>query len=285
MTPEAHGTSADRRVPGKDGRPRFGVAVITFNEEENIGPCLDSVHDWADEVVVLDSHSTDRTEEIARSYDKVRFFQHPFDGHVEQKNRALALCEAEWILSIDADERVGPRLRRSIEEFLAEDPPFDGALVPRLTMHSGRFIRHGGWYPHRRYRLIRAGRGRWGGENPHDELRIDGRGARLEGDLLHYSFEDLAEQVETVNQFSSIVALRRFNEGRSFTLWRLLLLPVWKFLEIYLIKRGLLDGMHGFVIAVTSAYSTFLREAKLYELDRLGRRRPSNLGDRYGKRR
>ena len=269
------------------GNVPLSVAIITFNEEANIAACLDSVHDLASEIVVLDSFCTDRTEEICRGYPVVRFSQNPFDGHVEQKNRAIELCTHEWILSIDADERVTPELRESIRRFLAGEPGPEvaGAKFPRLNRHMHKDIRHSGWYPNARYRLFRKGRARWGGENPHDKLLLDGRGVMLQGDLLHFSCRDLSHQVQTINSFSSIAALMRYNKGRRFRLWRLLYKPVSKFLEMYVIKRGFLDGIHGVVIAVSSAYSSFLKEAKLFELDRLGSEVPSNLPKRYQKQR
>lgn len=266
-------------------KPSLSAAIITYNESENIGDCLASVADFVDEIVVLDSYSSDDTEQICRRFEKVTFHQHPFDGHIQQKNRALALCTSEWILSVDADERVTPELRRSIETFLASSPNVDGAKFPRLAYHMHRFIRHGGWYPNARYRLVRKGRARWGGENPHDKLILDGRGKKLTGDLLHYSDRDLSDQVATINAFSSIAALTRYNKGKRFHLWRLLVKPISKFIEMYGIKRGFLDGMQGFIIAVSSAYSSFLKEAKLYELDVLGSDKPSNLSQLYRKER
>ncbi len=266
-------------------RPTLSAAVITYNEAENIRDCLSSVVDFVDEIVVLDSFSTDDTEQICREFETVRFHQHPFDGHIQQKNRAMALCTSEWILSIDADERVTPDLRRSIETFLSSNPTAVGAKFPRLACHMHRFIRHGGWYPNARYRLVRKDQARWGGENPHDKLILDGRGKKLAGDLVHYTAMDLADQVVTINSFSSIAALTRYNKGKRFHLWRLLVKPISKFVEMYGVKRGFLDGMPGFIIAVSSAYSSFLKEAKLYELDVLGSDKPSNLSHLYTKER
>lgn len=264
---------------------KLSVAIITFNEEANIRACLDSVNELADEIIVLDSFSTDRTEQICRTYPKVTFLQNPFDGHVQQKNQAIEHCSHEWILSLDADERATPQLCASIEQFLQADiaPDVVGAKFPRLNRHMQKDIRHCGWYPNARYRLFRKGRARWGGENPHDKILLDGRGVMLTGDLLHFSCRDLAHQVQTINSFSSIAALTRYNKGRRFRLWRVLFKPLSKFVEIYLVKRGFLDGLHGFIIAVSSAFSTFLKEAKLFELDRLDGEVPSNLSPRYVK--
>ena len=266
-------------------RPSLSAAIITYNESANIHDCIASVADFVDEVVVLDSHSTDDTEQICRRFENVKFYQHPFDGHIQQKNRAMKLCRSEWILSIDADERVTPELRRSIERFLDATPTVCGARFPRLAYHMHRFIRHGGWYPNARYRLVQKSRAFWGGENPHDKMILQGRGTKLKGDLLHYTARDLSDQVATINSFSSIAALMRYNKGKRFHLWRLLAKPVSKFIEMYLVKLGFLDGMQGFIIAVSSSYSSFLKEAKLYELDVLGSDKPSNLSTRYFKER
>ncbi len=258
-------------------RPTLAAAIITYNEEKNIGDCLQSVQDFVDEIVVLDSFSTDNTETICRNNEKVHFFQHAFDGHIQQKNRAIEKCSTEWVLSLDADERISSELRESIEDFLNGNPTVHGAKFPRLTYHMKRSIRHGGWYPNARYRLVRKGKAHWGGENPHDYLIIEGEGIRLKGDLIHLSFSDLSDQVKTINYFSSIVALTRYNKGKNFSLPRMLWKPISKFLEIYLLKRGFLDGIQGFIIAVSSAYSTFLKEAKLFELSKLEADQPSNL--------
>lgn len=263
---------------------KLSVAVITFNEEKNIRDCIDSFHDLADEVIVLDSYSTDKTLEIAKSYPKVQVFQHPFTGHIEQKNRAIELCNGEWILSLDADERVSPKLQEEILAVLKNPKPnIVGYKIPRLTFHFGRFIRHGGWYPLKRYRLFKKGFGTWTGENPHDYIEIQGKGESLEGDIIHYSFIDLSHQIDTINKFSSIVALTRYNKNIQFAILKSIYKPFIKFLECYIFKLGFLDGYAGFVIAVSSAFSTFLKFAKLHELNAKIIERPSNLRKDYGK--
>ncbi len=255
----------------------LSAAIITYNEEEKIQDCLDSVSGFVDEIIVLDSFSTDATETICQKNPKVRFYQHAFDGYMQQKNRALEICSSEWILCIDADERVTPELRRSIELFLSRDTDLAGVKFPRLTYHMHRFIRHGGWYPNARYRLIRKGMAYWGGGTVHEKLILKGKGGKIKGDLLHLTAKDLSHQVDTINKFSSIVALTRYDKGKRYHLWRLLFKPISKLVEMYLLKLGFLDGTQGFIIAVSSAYSSFLREAKLYELRVLGSKRPSNL--------
>jgi len=261
----------------------LSVAIITYNEEKNIKDCIESVLEIADEIIVLDSFSSDATEQICSGYEKVKFSQHAFDGHINQKNRALDVCANDWILSIDADERVTTELAKSIRDFLESDPQVVAAKFPRLTQHMKAFIRHGGWYPNARYRLVKKGYAKWGGENPHDKIIIEGDGAMLTGDLIHYSFKDLSHQVDTINKFSTIKAFTRYEKGKKFHLWRLFLKPLSKFIELYLIKKGFMDGLRGFIIAVSSTYAAFLAEAKLYEMDRLELDRISNLPGTYKK--
>ncbi len=263
----------------------LSVAIITYNEEKNIHDCIESIHDIATEVVVLDSFSTDRTEEIARSFPKVRFYTHPFHGHVEQKNKALEFCSYEWVLSLDADERVDPELKISIRNWMESPERYegvDGFKIARLTWHMGKFIRHSGWYPKRRYRLFKKSKSIWVGENPHDEISIMGKGQVLSGNILHFSFADYSAQIDTVNRFSSIVSYTRYRKGRRFSLFLCIFKPFVKFWEIYLFRLGFLDGFPGFAIACASAFSTYLKFAKIYELDRQIVQRPSNLRDTYG---
>ena len=265
-------------------KPTISVVIITFNEEENIGACIDSIEEIADEIIVLDSFSSDNTEKICRENVKVKFFQHAFDGHIEQKNRALKKCNGDWILSIDADERVSSELRRSIMSLVTKNPKgIAGVKFPRLAYHMHRYIRHGGWYPNARYRLVKNGMAFWGGENPHDKIILKGKGIKIKGDLIHLTERDLSDQVNTINHFSSIAALMRFNKGKRYHLWRLLLKPISKFCETYLLKLGFLDGTQGLIIAVSSSYASFLKEAKQFEMDVLGSDKPSNLSNLYKK--
>jgi glycosyltransferase involved in cell wall biosynthesis len=258
---------------------KLSVAIITFNEERNLAECIRSCQDVADDIVVLDSFSTDRTESIARAFPKVRFEQHPFDGHVQQKNRAFGLCRNAWVLSLDADERLTPELAGEIRA-LQPDARV-GYRVPRLTYAVGAPIWHCGWYPQRKYRLVLRGRARWEGENPHDYLVVDGPGGDLRGNLLHHSFVDVSHMVRTADSFSSIQAMNLLPRRARFTRLRAVLKPVGKFLEIYVLKRGFLDGFPGFVVAVQNAHSAFLRYAKLHELQRGLVARPSNLRPDY----
>ncbi|PJZ68187.1 glycosyl transferase [Leptospira perolatii] len=263
---------------------KLSVAIITYNEEKNIGDCIRSCRDIADEIVVLDSLSTDSTKEICTSFPEVVFASQKFRGHVEQKNDAIRLCKNEWILSLDADERLSEELNESLRKFLESSASgnVDGFKVARLTFHMGRFIRFSGWYPQRKYRIFRKSKASWAGENPHDYLVVNGSGKKMAGDILHYSFQDLSQQVDTINKFSSIVAWTRSRKGKRFSVLRTIHKPIGKFIEIYFFKLGFLDGFPGFAIAVSSAYSTFLKEAKVYELGKGLIDKPSNVREDYG---
>jgi glycosyltransferase involved in cell wall biosynthesis len=258
---------------------KLSVAVITFNEERNLGECLRSCQGVADEIVVLDSFSTDGTEAIARGFPGVRFAQHPFDGHVQQKNRAFGLCRNAWVLSLDADERLSPALAEEIRALEPGDRV--GFRMPRLTFAVGAPIRHCGWYPQRKFRLVRRAQARWAGENPHDYLVVDGPGGDLRGELLHYSFQDVSHMARTADAFSSIQAMNLLARRSRFTRLRAVLKPLGKFLEVYVLKRGFLDGFPGFVVAVQNAHGAFLRYAKLHELQRGLVARPTNLRPDY----
>ena len=262
-------------------RPTLAAAIITYNEEENIGDCLESITDLVDEIVVVDSFSTDATEQICRNNPKVKFFQHHFDGYSQQKSRALERCTTEWVLCLDADERVSTELHQSIETFLESFPQVNGAKFPLVLHHLHKDIYHGGWYPHKRYRLIRKGKAYWKKTPLHEILLVEGKTTTLAGELIHESYKDVSDQVKTINLYSSIMAFTRYQKGKRYALWRLLCKPLGKFLECYVFKGGFLDGIQGWIIAVTLSYDSFLREAKLFELDRLGTDKPSNLPPHY----
>ena len=249
------------------GRQTLCVCIITLNEEENIRDCLESVK-WADEIVVVDSLSADRTVEIARGYSK-RVVQRPWPGHVEQKNFALEQATCDWALSIDADERVSPELASEIQALLrAPGRPEVGYTVPRKTWYLGRWITHGGWYPNRKLRLVRRGAARWGGVNPHDHLYVDGPVGHLKGNLCHYTYRDISDHLKTIDKFTSIAARELHERGARHALAGMVLHPPGRFLKMYVLRLGFLDGMAGFLVAAMASYYAFLKYAKLWELRR-----------------
>ena len=251
---------------------KITATVVCGNEEANIADCLESVR-WCDELVVVDSLSSDRTPEIARRYTE-RLIQRPWAGYVAQKQFALEQATGDWVLHLDADERCTPELRAAIRAALAgpEADRLAGFEVRRHVHYLGRWIDHGGWYPDWKLRLVRRGRARWTGTDPHDRLAADGPVARLEADLVHYTYRDFAHQLRTVERFADVVAEGWRKDGRRFSLLDAVFHPPAKFLECYVWKQGFRDGWPGFVIAATSAFYVFAKQVKLRE--KLGNETP-----------
>lgn len=245
----------------------LSVVIITFNEERNIARCLASVKAVADDIVVVDSFSTDATGAIAREHG-ARVVEHAFEGHIEQKNWAITQAKHPWVLSLDADEALNEELVRSIQEVKRGTPSADGYAMARLTNYCGTWIKHGGWYPDIKLRLWDSRKGRWGGTNPHDRYELDtgASTARLKGDILHYSYHSIADHLRQVNYFTDISSKALLAQGKQARPVKLLLSPIAKFVGDYLIRGGFLDGFHGFVIARISAHATFLKYAKLKQL-------------------
>jgi len=246
---------------------KLSVAIITFNEERNIMRCLQSVEGIADEIVVIDSLSTDKTEEICKKFN-VRFIKNPFPGHIEQKNIAKDNCTHDLVLSLDADEALSPELRTSITE-VKNNPSADGYSFNRATFFCGKHIKHCGWYPDVSLRLWNRNKGTWGGYNPHDRfiLQENCTVKHIEGDLLHYSYYTINEHVVQCSKFSTISANSKFKNGKRSSLFKIIVYPFWKFVKDYFLRRGFLDGYYGFVISMNSAHEVFQKYAKLKELE------------------
>ena len=248
---------------------QLSVVIITFNEEKNIGRCLDSVPGIADDIVVVDSFSTDKTEEICKAKG-ARFVQHKFDGHIEQKTWAATQAKYPHILSLDADEALSENLKRSILS-VKKNWTKDGYYMNRLTNYCGKWIHYCGWYPDRKLRLFDSIKGKWGGVNPHDKYEMnDGDKATgiLKGDLLHYSYHAREDHYRQLEYFTDISAKELFNKGKRVTLLKLYASPVVKFFRDFIFKLGFLDGGAGFTISRLSAYATFLKYKKLQDLRR-----------------
>jgi glycosyltransferase involved in cell wall biosynthesis len=247
---------------------KLSVVIITYNEERNIGRCLDSVKDIADDIVVVDSFSTDGTEKICLEHG-VRFIRHTFDGHIEQKNWAITQARYPHILSLDADELLSNRLKRSIRE-VKENWEFDGYYFNRLTNYCGKWIRYSSWYPSRKLRLWDSRKGMCGGMNPHDHFILEKGASRkfLKGDLLHYSYYSIYQHIEQINRFSDIAAKSFFAVGRKASWFNIIFHPLWRLFRDYIIKFGFMDGFFGLVISINSAHETFLKYSKLRKLNR-----------------
>ena len=246
---------------------KISAAIITYNEEKNIKRCMDSL-DFVDEIVVVDSLSSDNTCAIAKKLG-AKVIDQKFLGHIDQKQLAVENCSNEWVLSLDADEEVSPELKASILELIKNPLEHEAYEMKRVSFHLGKWIRHGGWYPDKKTRFFNKTKAHWGGYNPHDKVIVDGSIGMLEGDLMHYVFDDLRHNIDTNNSYSSIMAEDLAKEGKKFCYLKLFFKPVGKFLEVYIYKRGFMDGMPGFIIAVGAAYSMFLKFAKLWELKKV----------------
>lgn len=245
---------------------KLSVVVITFNEEKNIGRCLDSVGDVADEIVVVDSNSTDSTETICKSFD-IRFIQHDFAGYIEQKNYALKQAKFKYVLSLDADEALSDQLRASILK-AKENLGADGYTMNRLTNYVGTWIHHCGWYPDTKLRLFNRDKGAWGGINPHDEFRFVQKSdiKHLKGDILHYSYHSVEDHYKQVEHFTNIASKAYFEKGKRATFFKLVFSPTYKFIRDYLFLLGFLDGKVGLRICWISAGATRKKYVKLKKL-------------------
>lgn len=242
---------------------RLSVCIITANEEERLRPCLESVA-WADEIVVVDAESTDKTALIAREFtDHVHV--RPWPGFATQKNFALDQATGNWILSVDADERVTPELRARIEAILRADGQADGYAVPRKNIFWGRWVRHGRLYPDRQLRLFRRGRGRFVDREVHESVQVEGRVARLDAPLLHVSYRDLSDCLARFDRYSTLAAEDWLRRGRRVTVLDLALRPLGRFLSMYVLHLGVLDGWRGFALAVLYAHYVFVRSVKVWE--------------------
>jgi len=246
---------------------QLSVVIIAYNEERNIARCLESVKEIADEVVVVDSYSADKTVEICRSHG-AKVIQHKFEGHIQQKNYALEQSSFFFALSLDADEVLSEELRRSIAA-VKFDWKYDGYEMNRLTNYCGAWIWHCGWYPDRKIRLFDRRKGKWSGINPHDRYALNDSNASvgyLHGDILHYSYYSISDHVKQVEYFTEISARVLFETGKKASPVRLLLSPIFRFFRDYILKGGFLDGYYGFVVCMISSHAVFLKYAKLREL-------------------
>ncbi len=246
---------------------QISAVVITYNEQKNIRRCLSSLMPVADEILVVDSFSTDDTRAICEEF-KVRFITHPFEGHIQQKNYAVDQARFHHILSLDADEELTAELQESIL-LLKSDWQHDAWKISRLTSYCGQWIHHCGWYPGRKIRLWDRRKGRWGGTNPHDTVVLseDVSPKNLQGDLLHYTYHTIGEHLTQMNKFSDIAAREAHKKGKKvIPFWHLFLYPAFTFFRNYIIKLGILDGYYGFIVCKNSGYYRFLKYSKLAEL-------------------
>jgi glycosyltransferase involved in cell wall biosynthesis len=244
--------------------PKLSVTVITRNEALDIGAALTSVA-WADEIIVVDSASADDTAAIARQHtDRVIVREWP--GYVAQKNYAASVASHDWILSLDADERVTPELAAEIRATLADTSADRGYRIPRVTWHLGRWIRTTDWYPDYQLRLYDRRAAEWTGKYVHETMSVRGPVGQLRGELQHFAYRDIADHLETIDRYTTYAARQMEENGRRAGLLDLTIHPALAFLRNYLLKGGIRDGMPGLVISAMNGYYVFLKFAKLWEL-------------------
>lgn len=253
------------------GAMRISAAIITLDEEQNLGRCLESLRGVADEVVVVDSGSKDGTERIARENGAV-FVHQDWLGYGSQKNVAAARASGDWVLSLDADEALSGELRDSIRRLKANGPAADAYEVNRLNWYCGRFLRHSGWYPDRKVRLWRKGAARWADASIHELAKVTpgARVERLRGDLLHYTIHDRAQHLRTIERFTTLSAEALLRGGKGAQAWKRFVSPAASFFRGYVLKGGFLDGKAGWDVCRLSAYATWLKYEKLRRMAREG---------------
>jgi glycosyltransferase involved in cell wall biosynthesis len=242
---------------------KLTAVIITFNEERNIGRCLDSLKGIADEIVVVDSFSTDQTRKISERAGVV-FIEHAFLGHIQQKNYALTQASNNLVISLDADEALSDTLKLSILE-LKQKGEADGYTMNRLSNYCGHWIHHGSWYPDRKLRVFDKQKVHWSGVNPHDKAEPipNAKIAHLSGDLLHYSYYSIDEHIQKLDYFSSIAARSYFENKKNARWWDVLIRPGFAFFRDFILRAGFLDGYYGWVIARLTAHYTLQKYIKL----------------------
>lgn len=251
---------------------KISAVIITLNEERNIVRCLQSLTGVTDEIVIVDSFSKDKTEEICKSFG-AKFIQHKFEGYIEQKNFALTQASNDFVLSLDADEALSDTLRQSIIQ-RKSNIEFDGYQMNRMTNYCGKWIRHGNWYPDRKLRLFNRHKGKWGGDNPHDKFIMSKeiKTGFLKGDILHYSFYTVAEHKKQAMKFAEIAAYSAFANGKRSTIFDIIFRPLNKIVRDYILRLGFLDGYYGLMICIIRVKEAYIKYSCLRMLGKKGNR-------------
>ena len=241
-------------------RQHLSVTIITYNEEKYIREALESVK-WADEIVVIDSLSTDRTVDICKQYTE-HVYQVSWHGYVEQKNIATEKASHQWILNIDADERVSPELAEEIRQVLSKESSTVGYAMPRRTYYLGEWIQYCGWYPDYKLRLFQKNAGQWVGKSLHEKVKVKGETARFQHDLYHYTYEDISDHIQKMNSFTSVAASQK---QRTISGAGIFLRTCFTFIKKYLLQQGFRGGTRGMIVSLLSAFTVTLKYAKLWE--------------------
>lgn len=240
---------------------KISACIISFNEEKKIEDCLKSLEGIADEIIVVDSNSTDDTVAIASRYTD-RIILQDFLGFIEQKNFAMQQAENDWILSLDCDERLSPELRDAITGIKASIEQADAYRIPRKTFYIYRWLNYC-WYPDLKIRLFNKNQAHWGGTNPHDHIVTTGSNiVQLPGDIYHYSFDSISDHLKTIDKFTEIGADELIRKNKSFSILSPFTHSSWIFLKLYIFKRGFMDGFAGILVSVLSAMHVFVKYSK-----------------------
>jgi len=253
-------------------RRKVSAIVTTYNEADTIAACLDSLA-WCDEILVVDSYSTDDTRDIARRHDRVRVLERPYYGAASQKNWAIDRCRFDWVLILDADERVTPELRREIEAVLAAPVTTTAFTIKRRTFALGDEIRFSGWQHDRVVRLFRRGAARYPNRRVHADMETAQPPRVLDAALEHHMVTTFDEYVERTRRYAVWGAAQLWRDGRRQTgLWQILVRPTWRFFRTYILQRGVVEGVHGFIMCGVPAYGTFLKYATVWSWQRAHQR-------------
>jgi glycosyltransferase involved in cell wall biosynthesis len=247
--------------------PTLSVILITRNEEANLDDCLASLEGIAQQIVVVDTNSSDRTLEIAQKYGATISQPPDWPGFGPQKNRALDLANGQWVLSLDADERLTPALKSEILTAIHHSADVDCFAIPRLSWYCGRFIRHSGWSPDYVDRLFKRGTARFSDDLVHERLIPHGQVTKLENPMLHYSFMNYSQVLEKLDRYSTASAEQAFAKGKTSSPLKAVLHGAWAFFRTYILRAGFLDGPHGFALAVSNGQGTYYRYIKLWQLN------------------
>ena len=247
------------------------MVIIVRNEESNIRDCLESVT-WADEIIIVDSGSSDNTVNICKEYTN-KISVSDWLGFGRQKNKALSLASESWILSIDADERVSSALQNEIQQTINRNSTSAGFYIPRSSSFCGRIMRYSGWSPDYVLRLFRRDQGRFSDDMVHEKVLLQGSSGTLKHPLLHYPMKTPEQAIEKMNLYTSLYAESRFNAGTNSSLGKAVVRGLWTFFRCYILQRGFLDGAEGFMLAISNAEGTYYKYAKLAQLNRMERKK------------
>lgn len=246
---------------------QISACIITFNEEDNILSCLECL-DFAEEIILVDSGSTDNTLQLAKENKKVKIYHRIFDNYINQKNYCMSLAQNEWIIAVDADERIPSELKQEILSIPeSELTNLAGYYIPRLSFYLGKWIRHGGWYPNYQMRFFNRLKGKFSGLLVHETVSIDGQLGTLKNPLHHFPYQNISDHLKFIDRYSDLGSQEKFKAGKKSGVLFAIGKSIWKFIAMYFIRFGFLDGKEGLILAILGSYYNFLKYIKLYELN------------------